>query len=146
MPWGTSVGVNYVAESGNLQSTTVTYLNLPIYVFGRGDLGRAPMFSYTDLNFTQSVKLGHGMRGSLQFLIYNLFDQDTVTGFATAAYRDPLVLSGGANQFFAGFNTVALQAAANKANPNTGRPDARYGMASGFNGARTARIYFKVTF
>jgi hypothetical protein len=34
----------------------------------------------------------------------------------------------------------------NALNPNTGRPDARYGMASSFRSPRTARFYFRLSF
>lgn len=90
--WGTSVGVNFNASSGVLQTTQVTYQGVPVDVFGRGDLGRSPMLSQTDLLLSHDVRLPKGMRASFQVNINNLFDQDTWTTIGTAAYRDALVL------------------------------------------------------
>lgn len=141
MPWGTQVGVNFVGYSGLLNTTSVTYKGVPVFVYGRGDMGRSPFFTETNLNFTQSFKLPRNIRILAQFTIDNLFDQKTeLTAFATA-YRDALVLANDA-AFFAGFDTKS--AMANRT--PVGRPDARYGQANSFQGARTARLSVKLTF
>jgi outer membrane receptor protein involved in Fe transport len=140
-PWGTQVGVNFVAQSGLLNTTSVTYKGVPVFVFGRGDMGRSPMFNQTDLNFTQNFKLPRNMNLLVQFNIDNLFDQDTeITRFATR-YRDQLVLPND-SVFFAGFDTTARVAA--MATP--ARPNAQYGQANSFQGARSARLFAKFTF
>jgi Carboxypeptidase regulatory-like domain/TonB dependent receptor len=141
LPWGTNVGVNFVAQSGLLNTTSVTYKGVPVFVFGRGDMGRSPMVNYTDLNFTQNFKLPRNMNVQLQFNIDNLFDQDTeLTKFATK-YRDALVLPSDA-VFFAGFDTTARVAA--MATP--ARPNDQYGKANSFLGARSARFQAKFSF
>jgi hypothetical protein len=141
MPWGTQVGVNLVASSGLLNTTSVTYKGVPVFVYGRGDMGRSPMFSQTDLNFTQNFKLPRNMNVLVQFNIDNLFDQDTeLTQFATR-YRDQLVLPND-TVFFGGFDTAARVAAMT----TPARPDDRYGKANSFLGARSARLFAKFTF
>ncbi|MBP6715577.1 MAG: TonB-dependent receptor [Acidobacteria bacterium] len=151
--WGTSVGVNFNASSGVLQTTQVTYQGVPVDVFGRGDLGRSPMLSQTDLLLSHDVRLPKGMRASFQVNINNLFDQDTWTTIGTAAYRDALVLpatTGSTPQslFFApnGFNTVAVQSARFAANSSTGRRSPLYKLPSGYQGSRSIRLFAKISF
>lgn len=141
MPWGTQVGVNFQALSGLPNTTSVTYKGVPVFVFGRNDLGRSPVFTQTDLNFTQSFKLPRNMRILAQFNIDNLFDQMTATTLFATAYRDALVLAND-QAFFAGFNTVSSMATRTP----VGRPDPRYKMESGYQGARSARLSVKFTF
>lgn len=81
----------------------------------------------------------------------------TVTNIGTAPYRDALNFrqcSGGsatANRlcadtaFFAGFDTDAVMAI-NQAAANTGRPNPLYKLASGYLGARSARVQVRFTF
>jgi hypothetical protein len=149
MPWHTSVGLNFVAMSGLLQSSTVTYQGVPIYFNGRGDLGRMPVFNQTDLLINHDFRLGGSRAISLQMNVSNLFDQQTATGMAFAAYRDALVIPGfpsrPADAFFQpnGFDTVAIQAARL---PASGRPSPTYGMANAFQGARSIRVMARLAF
>lgn len=141
MPWGTQMGVNFVAFSGLPNTTSVTYKGVPVFVFGRNDLGRSPAFTQVDLNFTQSFSLPRNMRALVNFNIDNLFDQMVETTKATAAYRDALVLTSD-TEFFAGFSTVAKMATRSP----VGRPNATYNLASGYQGARSARLSVRFTF
>jgi outer membrane receptor protein involved in Fe transport len=155
MPWGTQVGVNYFAGTGYVNSTTVTYKGVPVFVNNRGDLGRSPTYSQTDLNFTHRVRLPRNLRADVQFNIDNLFDQMTWTALAVAAYRDALTLPrvcapGEPNvaaspcdvAFFSGFDVAAAMAARVPA----GRPNATYNKPSSFQGARSARLLVKFMF
>lgn len=45
----TSFGLNQIAYSGTPDSTTVIYLSAPTYPYGRGDMGRTPTVTQTDL-------------------------------------------------------------------------------------------------
>jgi hypothetical protein len=149
MPWHTSVGLNFFASSGLLQSSTVTYQGVPIYFNGRGDLGRTPMLSQIDLMLHHDFRMGGNRSIGLEVNVTNLFDQQTATGMAFAAYRDALVIpnfaSRPADAFFqpGGFDTVALQAARL---PTSGRPDPRYNQANAFQGARSIRVMARVGF
>ena len=86
---------------------------------------------------------------SLQANISNLFDQDTVTQIAFAAYRDALVIPGFTNNpggaFFppGGFDTVAIQAARL---PASGRPDPRYKLPNAYQSARSIRLMARISF
>lgn len=149
MPFGTSLGLNFVAMSGLIQSSTVSYQGVPIYFNGRGDLGRTPMFSQADLLVAHQFRMGGSRTIDLQMNVSNLFDQETVTGLAFAAYRDALVIPGfpsrPADAFFqpGGFDTVALQAARL---PASGRPSPTYNQANSFQGARSIRVMARLGF
>jgi hypothetical protein len=147
--WGTNFGLNFFAMSGTVNSSTVTYASVPVYYNGRGDLGRTPMINQTDLNILHDFKLKGSTRLSLQANISNLFDQDTVTQIAFAAYRDALVIPGFTNNpggaFFqqGGFDTVAIQAARL---PASGRPDPRYKLPNAYQSPRAIRVMARVSF
>ncbi len=149
MPWGTNAGLNFFAMSGLLMSSTVSYQGVPIYFNGRGDLGRTPMLNQTDLLLSHDFRLPGSTRLTLQANVSNVFDQDTVTSLAFAAYRDALVIPGfpsrPADAFFqpGGFDTVAIQASRL---PASGRPSPQYGQANGFQGTRSVRVMGKISF
>jgi hypothetical protein len=151
MPWGTQVGVNYFAASGYVNSSTVSYKSVPVFYAGRGDLGRSPTYSQTDLNFTHRFRLPKNLRADIQFNIDNLFDQDTWTTLATTPYRDSLTLPrvcrsatdiGCDDVFFNGFDLAAAMAARTPA----GRPNKTYNQPNAFQSARGARLMMKLLF
>jgi TonB dependent receptor/Carboxypeptidase regulatory-like domain len=138
LPWGTMVGVNFSAASGTFQQSTVTYKSVPVFDVARGNLGRTPVYSFTDLLFQQDVRFG-GTRINLGLNIDNLFDQDTVTRLFQTRYRDQITGITDA-QFFQGFDVEAL------AQQRGLRPDARFTLADQFLGARTFRVQARFTF
>jgi hypothetical protein len=135
--------------SGLLQSSTVSYQGVPIYFNGRGDLGRMPMLNQTDLLVAHQIRVGGSKTIDLQMNVSNLFDQETATRLAFAAYRDALVIPGfpsrPADAFFqpGGFDTVAIQAARL---PASGRPSPTYNQADQFQGARSIRVMARFGF
>jgi hypothetical protein len=151
-PWGTSVGVNFSAQSGLLMTSQVTYQTVPVFYKGRGDLGRMPIATQTDMLLSHDVRLPKRMRLSLQANISNLFDQDTIVAIGTSPYRDALTIPGFVGNpggaFFQpnGFDTDAIQTAANLANSSTGRRSPLYRLPNSFLGARQVRLFAKVTF
>jgi carboxypeptidase family protein/TonB-dependent receptor-like protein len=79
--WGTSVGINEYVASGVPLSTAVSIISghsYPIYPFGRGDLGRTPMFSQTDLLVQHSFRVSGDKKIQLEMTVLNLFNQRTV--------------------------------------------------------------------
>ncbi len=151
-PWGTSVGMNFLATSGQLQTSQVTYQTVPVYFLGRGDLGRSPVFNQTDLHVAHDFRLPGRTRLSLQADIMNLFDQSIWLTEGTSAYRDSLTIPGFTGNpggaFFqpGGFDTVAIQSAANAANSSSGRPQPMYKMPNGYQNARSIRMAIRFTF
>ena len=138
LPWGTGLGLNYVLESGTPLNTQINEKTIPFFPFGRGDLGRTPTYSRTDLAVQHDLRL-HGTRVNVGVNVTNLFDQDTATNFNVTPYRDAINLSNEA--FFAGFDFASVVA-------NTAgiRPDARFRQASAFLARREIRFQAKFTF
>jgi len=141
LPWGTMLGVNQVAESGIPQSTIIKERTdgINFFPYGRGDLGRTPFYTQTDLLVQQNVPIPGRARLLVGANIINLFDQDIVTLNATTPYRDAFSLSN--TQFFAGFDPKAVAAST----PGI-RPDPRFGMASSFQTRRAIMFQAKMTF
>ncbi len=162
LPWGTAAGVTFQAFNGNLQTTSISYKGVPVQIYGPGDLGRTDFYTNTDLNFSQVFRLKRGMSATLQFQIFNLFDQDFTTTKNTAISRDALVLPNDAGTlnggpFFSGFDLATMLQQRNTctgafAPPVTctpgaaGRPNQLYGLDSGFRGPRSARFYVRFAF
>jgi Carboxypeptidase regulatory-like domain/TonB-dependent Receptor Plug Domain len=86
---GTTVGLNYFLESGVPQTTVVRFGGYPVFVYGRGDLGRTPALSQLDLNLMQEIKLPGHTRAQFAANIDNLFDQDTWTAYYPANSYGP---------------------------------------------------------
>jgi hypothetical protein len=136
--WGTSVGLYYILESGTPLQTQMSEKGIPFFPFGRGDLGRTPNFTQTDLLIQQDVRLG-GRRFNVGLDITNLFDQDAATGYNTSPFRDGFNISDQA--FFAGFDPYALAAATSGI-----RPNAIFNRASAFQSRRSMRVQARFSF
>jgi outer membrane receptor protein involved in Fe transport len=140
LPWGTGLGVYWLAESGTPLQTEMREKGIPFYPNGRNDLGRTPMMTRTDIFLQHDVKVGRH-RFNVGLNVENLFDQDTVTRIFTLPYRDTFNVSD--QVFFSGtFNPVALQASA----PGTYRPDPRFKLADQWMPRREMRLQVKYTF
>jgi hypothetical protein len=140
-PWGTSVGVYQLLESGTPQQTQMSEKGIPFFPFGRNNLGRTPAFYRTDLLLQHDVRLRGNNRLNVGVNIENLFNSDIVTRNFTTAYRDTFNVSDPA--FFSGtFDPVAMQAAA----PATYRPDPRYLLPDQWMDRRQFRFQMRYSF
>jgi hypothetical protein len=153
LPWGTSLGVDYRANSGLLQTTFVTYQTVPVPVEGYGDLGRTPFFSQTNLLFGHTFRLPRNITFNAQLTIFNLFDQDTATAFDTSPFLQgslsfPTDQSGDFSTFFNGFDWEQRRREINAATPTIANLDPRWGtgMGTSFQSARSVRIYARFAF
>jgi hypothetical protein len=130
----------FFVMSGTPLTTEVNVISTtPMYVNGRGDYGRTPVYSNTDFGITHDFRLGNlpeRYRVRIGFEVFNLFNQSTVTD-RWMGYVHP---NDGQIQFeheadvFKGFDYKALMKEQNL------RVDPRYGWASAFQGPRTARL------
>jgi outer membrane receptor protein involved in Fe transport len=132
----TNIGVNQVLLSGTPDSTSVIYLSAPTFPFGRGDLGRTPAYSQTDLTLTHSFKLTKGTNLRLEANVRNLFDQDAVISRVTQINRSGAISAARLplSKFFAGYNVNDYIGAANPSvplNPIYGQPGASYRAGGG---------------
>jgi hypothetical protein len=76
----TELGGFFLAQSGTPQSTAVSSTdNIPIYVNGRGDLGRGPVVNQTDLVISHTISLGEKKSLRFEFNAQNVFNQKTAT-------------------------------------------------------------------
>jgi hypothetical protein len=68
------------AASGTPKTTFINIFGIPIPETKRGDLGRTPMFTQTDLNLQHKIKFGNDNRLAiaLEFNVINVFNQDHV--------------------------------------------------------------------
>ena len=142
LPWGTLVGVNQIAESGIPQSTIIKERTdgLNFFPYGRGDLGRTPFYTQTDLLAQQRIPLpGSRVHLVVGANVINLFDQKRITLKQTTPYRDAFSVPD--VQFFAGFDPVAYAAST----PGI-RVDPRFGQASQFQPRRAITMQAKITF
>src|SRR3954468_17192661 len=80
LPFGTQIGGFVYAGSGTPISTVVNTLNtIPVLVEGRGDMGRTPFLSRTDLLVSHDLKVSGTQRVRFELNVINLFNQKTAT-------------------------------------------------------------------
>ena len=158
----TEISAFQTVTSGTPQTTSIYGQSsiTPQIFYRRGDLGRTPVFSQTDLNFTHRYRFGQDNRFAVAFDLnfLNLFDQDTVTGIystmntttgrpndanmfpaAPAAQRPVLY----ANAYTSG---ALLQPILNWIAASPDRPDIRYGQPQLFQSPRQVRLGFRFLF
>ena len=78
LPFGTSVGAFFYGASGTPVTTYVTTTNgADVFVYGRGDMGRTPILTRTDLLASHEFKaVGHS-KLRVELNVTNLFNQKT---------------------------------------------------------------------
>jgi len=80
LPFGTQIGGFLYAGSGTPMSTVVNTTNtIPVLVNGRGDMGRTPFLSRTDLLVSHDLHVAGSQRVRLELNVINLFNQKTAT-------------------------------------------------------------------
>jgi len=141
LPWRMLVGANYLLESGVPLSSVITQLGngISFFPYGRGDIGRTPVYSQTDLLLQQQIPVPGRLKLSAGVNVTNLFDRDSAISASTALYRDAFNLSNAS--FFAGFDPKAVVAAT----PSI-RLDPRYGLANAFQQRRSILVQARLTF
>jgi Carboxypeptidase regulatory-like domain len=74
----TDVGIFFILASGTPLSTRVnTTQNLPVFVNGRGDMGRTPVLSTTDMQVAHTVSVTETQTLRVEFNVLNIFNQKT---------------------------------------------------------------------
>ncbi len=158
----------YTAMQGTPQTTFITVVATSIPLIKRGDLGRTPMFSQTDLSWTHLYRFGREGRYSLafDFNVLNVFNQNTVTSLTTTRYRttntigakdiDPAydqakqTLIPILNKILTGqIGTQLTQLESGGLPSLTGRPNPHstlYGQPSGYQGIRNVRFGVRFNF
>ncbi|MCG8455202.1 MAG: hypothetical protein MI919_02905, partial [Holophagales bacterium] len=131
-PWGTIVGLDQRIASGTPVTTEMSVLpGAPFFPYGRGDLGRTPTITQTDLYLAHEFPLGNNAV-ELSLSVFNLFDEDTDTDIFNERLQQDLPLT--LEEFFAGFDPEQVIA------DNNVEQDTRFGLAEEFQKARSVRL------
>jgi hypothetical protein len=151
-PFGTQIGAFIYAGSGTPMTTYVNTTNqIPVMVEGRGDMGRTPVYSRTDLLLSHALNVGGSKRVRFELNVQNLFNQKTARhifnslnkGAGAAVGSSAIDLSG--TDLLKGFDYNAL--IANTPDGKLGRAkDVRYGMADLFEQGTNAYFTLKFEF
>jgi hypothetical protein len=138
----------------------------PQIFYHRGDLGRSPTFTQTDLNITHRYRFGTDERFTMAFDLnfLNIWDQATVTGIyptmnttvgrpdAATMFPPPVTVPPSTNplanrQYANAYASGALlQPILNRIAASPDRPDVRYKMDQLFQSPRTVRFGFRILF
>jgi hypothetical protein len=144
--FGTELGGFFRATSGTPMTTQVNTINgIPMYVEGRGDMGRTPIFNQTDLLIAHELKLGTSETKKLrfEFNMINLFNQKTNVYTMDRYNQEELVDSNGLPMgnvdLTKGFDWKAMVA-------DNGGLDPRYGHPAAFNPGFQGRLLVKFIF
>jgi hypothetical protein len=151
LPWGTSIAVDYLIQSGELESTTISQRSRYTFINNRADLGRVNPLSRTDLRLQHDFRLFGTQRINVAVDVRNLFDQMAVTDIGHQPYRDGFTIPDGV--YFApdGFDidayvTAFRAAAGDPEGLRNLRDNAFYGQPQGWQGRRTIQFSAKFRF
>ena len=152
LPWkggDTQLGAFFHVNSGAPMSTYVqSTQNIPIFVNGRGDMGRTPIFSNTDLLITHEIKFGETKRLHFEFNAQNLFNQK-ISQYTYNYLNRYRIRSSGITMnfdFTKGYDYQALLKTVPDASKSTGAIDPRFGHADSFSPGFVGRIGLKFMF
>ncbi len=143
-PWGTSVGAFGLVQSGTPQTSQVDWNGYPVYLNGRGDLGRSPVFSQVDLQLSHSFRFGGNRQLTLLANADNLFDQKTVLSYYTNLYRDSF--RQGDEVFYGGPWNASELAAEMKAEDPWWQDEAFFGEPKRYQSRRAVRVQVRFSF
>ena len=172
----TDLSFFFTGLQGTPITTFVSVVATSIPLSKRGDLGRTPIFTQTDLSLTHRYRFGRDSRYSVafDFNVLNAFNQNTVIGLQTGKYRvtntiaandiDPTynantqtltnvlnkILSGQIGPQIAGLASganLSIQGAAGAAtNGRTNPVSSLYGQPGSYQGLRNVRLGFRFNF
>ncbi|MBI4469596.1 MAG: TonB-dependent receptor [Acidobacteria bacterium] len=138
----TALSLSQMVLSGTPLTSEALFI-VPVFYNGRGDLGRTPTFTQTDLLVAHTFRVSERVRMKVEVNVVNLFNQGAITGVDTRLNRNgnlPLTL----DQFFAGFDAPSLVNAADSVAPPARNPI--YGLPFAYQGIREFRLGFRILF
>ncbi len=144
--WGggnaTDFSIAQFVASGTPLSSDVLFI-VPVFFNGRGDLGRTPTYTQTDMLVSHTINLSERVKAKFSANIINLFNQAAVVGATTRINRTgnlPITVE----QFFKGFDVNSLLRPADSATPPARNPI--YGLPNAYQGIREIRLGFRLMF
>jgi hypothetical protein len=138
----TTFSLSQLAFSGTPLSSTVTFI-VPVFYDGRGDLGRTPAFTQTDILLAHRFQVTERVALKFDANVTNLFNQAVEIGRTTALNRNGSVNLPTDVFFQGGWDATKL------VNPVTGSAPARsaiYNLPNAYQGIREIRLGFHVEF
>lgn len=149
MPWSgksgsTLISLNQIAYSGTPLSSTAGFI-VPVFYAGRGDLGRTPALTQTDLLLAHTINLGERVKMKFDINVINLFNQAAVNNVDVGLNRNG-DLSGNlsvTNFYKGGWDATKL------VNPVGGDAPAlniNYRLPNGYQGIRDVRFGMRLQF
>lgn len=148
--FGTEIGTFFRASSGTpLTTYAYTTHRIGMRVNGRGDMGRTPVVTQTDLLVAHTINLGENKKLRFEFNITNLFNQKTALHIFNCLNYDCIngEIASGMNMagvnLFQGFDYNALIAASSNGQAAF---DPRYKKEDLFNPGFQGRFGVKLTF
>lgn len=148
LPWGTTVGVFGIFQSGIPWSSYMDWQGYsPVFFADRGNMGRTPFYKRVDLSLQHDFRLGSRQRVQVNLNVDNVFNFKTVTDYWENVWRDAID-SFDDSVFFAGFDAYKL-AAEQRAMADSGgypRDNPLFGKPYGYQGRRSARLGLKWSF
>jgi len=149
-PWGTEIGGFFILQSGVPISTWVQDIyQIPLFVNGRGDMGRAPANNRTDLMIAHEFKLGETPRLRLEFNAENVFNQkraEYIYNFYNRFRVAGSLINLGTTDLTKGYDYEALIAKTPNASAPQGAKDPRFGKLDNFRTGFVGRVGVKYTF
>ncbi|HEY0875044.1 MAG TPA: TonB-dependent receptor [Vicinamibacterales bacterium] len=141
LPSQTTIGLNQRIASGIPVSEEFQISGgYPFFPNGRGNMGRTPVLSNTDLSIFQDIPFG-GQAVQLQLTVLNLFDQDTVTRYDNTRFAGSSTLPITTQEFF---NTSWNYESILAADPSL--VDPKFNQANQWQAPREVRFTVKFTF
>jgi hypothetical protein len=149
-PWGTDIGGFFIGQSGVPISTWVQDTHaIPLFVNGRGDMGRSPVYTRTDIIIGHEFGLGETKRLRFEFNAENVFNQKTAEYIYNFYNRfriaGSLIDLSNVN-LFNGYDYEALLAQTPDARTARGAKDPRYGLEDNFRTGFAGRFGVKFIF
>ena len=143
---GTTISPSFIAYSGTPITTEADVISTtPAVPYGRGDLGRTPIFTNMDINLMHDFKpfsSNEAMKFRFELTIFNLLNTNTVTNKSVALLHpnDGVIGFDHDADFFKGFNTRQKMAEQDI------RVSPYYSWASGFQSPRSLRLQLSFFF
>jgi hypothetical protein len=140
-PFELTVGLNQRVASGIPMSEEFQISGgYPFFPNGRGNLGRTPVYTNTDLSLAQALPFG-GQAFEVQLTVLNLFDRDAETRVDNTRFFGSATLPVNTNAFF---NNPLDYDAHLAANPS--KVDPKFGLANQWQAPREVRLTVKFQF
>jgi len=151
----TTLGLAQFGFSGTPDTTTFIYQSAPTSPFGRGDLGRTPFYTQSDLTVAHSVRLGERTTMRLEATALNALNQAVVVQRITQLNRAGAITETQLplSQFFGGYDARKFVFPGNTAAPYAaiyGLPSGSYRTSGagpgGYQAPRDFRLGLRLTF